>query len=573
MRLERVKIKNFRSIKSIDLEMPDSNILVLVGSNNAGKSNIIRAIDAVCGDSWFGPAKMEDHDYYRREKSTFLIRLTFDDGRYSQLSPQEQWPTTFTRHGDKLYKDKIKDIFPCTYLGADRTLDKHLAFYDGSLLGRIRKEFHRRASASIDASLREKFEELSRLFDKVPGFEQFKRDFSRFFDQMQADAPVTLDIDFKPFTPSNYFKNMHVVAEDPNQGSSGLDLAELGEGSRNTVLLALMRSYALHMRGSGESVQGVLAIEEPELFLHPQARRHLYSVLTEIAESGIQVILSTHSASFVDTERFDSIARVYKVPDEDHDAGTHTSIRTVSKRALVARCIETGVPHAKVTEDSISEFYSTTSNYRLNEGFFARYLLLVEGDTEELALPEYLARAGVDCDLLGVSVVGVSGKNQLPKYWRLFSSFGIPIGLVFDNDPASPGSNKNICACFKLDEADLLFFTGVFTTLSTRLAPDMPVVVLDGDFETAIERDALASGISQERLKAIEHAALDAIKPLKGQCKGQVARFVARKLLQEHPDYCPSFVRVLADRIRDTLGATRQHRAASPAIRLDDIPF
>jgi len=47
MKLVRVRIENFRSIRSEEFAFPESNMLVLVGANNAGKSNIIRAIDAV----------------------------------------------------------------------------------------------------------------------------------------------------------------------------------------------------------------------------------------------------------------------------------------------------------------------------------------------------------------------------------------------------------------------------------------------------------------------------------------------------------------------------------------------
>lgn len=48
MLLKKVSIKNFKSIKYIEFDFPESIILVLVSENNAGKSNIIRAIDVIC---------------------------------------------------------------------------------------------------------------------------------------------------------------------------------------------------------------------------------------------------------------------------------------------------------------------------------------------------------------------------------------------------------------------------------------------------------------------------------------------------------------------------------------------
>jgi predicted ATP-dependent endonuclease of OLD family len=78
-------------------------------------------------------------------------------------------------------------------------------------------------------------------------------------------------------------------------------------------------------------MNGILALEEPELFLHPQARRHLFSELRDIAESGMQVIISTHSDSFIDTEFFDEIGRVVKIDDEENDGKLHTELITCSK--------------------------------------------------------------------------------------------------------------------------------------------------------------------------------------------------------------------------------------------------
>lgn len=62
MKIKKIYIKNFRSIKELSLTFPEKGLLVLVGSNNAGKSNILRAIDALLGDSWFTTDKLEIYD-------------------------------------------------------------------------------------------------------------------------------------------------------------------------------------------------------------------------------------------------------------------------------------------------------------------------------------------------------------------------------------------------------------------------------------------------------------------------------------------------------------------------------
>jgi putative ATP-dependent endonuclease of OLD family len=292
MKLERVVIKNFRSIEHVEFTFPKSGFLVLVGANNAGKSNIIRAIDAMCGDQWFSRDKVENHDHYLRDRSRPIeIKLGFSDRSYAEWRSDgdRRYPTLYDSSGRSLFGGpQPKDAFPCIYLGADRTFDRHMAFWDWTLIGKIRKQFNLKAKP-VERELREKFDEVVKVFDKIHGFPQFKKDFARFFQEMQADTDAKLNIDFKPYTPSNYFKTMQIVAQDADIGDEKFDLEELGEGSRNMVLLALLRSYATNFRSATDDHGGIIALEEPELYMHPQARRHMSKVLREIAEAGMQV--------------------------------------------------------------------------------------------------------------------------------------------------------------------------------------------------------------------------------------------------------------------------------------------
>ena len=69
-----------------------------------------------------------------------------------------------------------------------------------------------------------------------------------------------------------------------------------------------------------------------------------------------------------------------------------------------------------------------------NELFFARHVILVEGDTEKLALPEYATRLSVDFNRAGCSVIEVGGKRSLKLFIDVIRSFGIALTVVFDQD-------------------------------------------------------------------------------------------------------------------------------------------
>lgn len=539
MKLSKIKIRNFKSIKELDFDFPESGILVLVGENNSGKSNIIRAIDLICGESWIGKEKLEDHDYYLRNKELEIeISLFFDNGRSVKFSPNEsKWGITYYSNWAQTMKmpfgSGVKDDFPSTYLGADRTLDKHLSFYDWTLIGRIRKAFHKNVSTKIKEELDSKFEELVEIFNTVPGFQNFKSDFSGFYKSLLPKFKTELGVDFQPFTPTNYFKTMQILGLDTESGDKPMDLSELGEGARNLILIALLKSFAKNFKNNDGILNGILALEEPELFLHPQARRHLYSELREIANSGMQVIISTHSDSFIDTEFFDQIGRVVKVDDEETEGKTTTNLITCSKEELIEHCVSTGVPTTKVTLESLTEYYKTTSNHKLNEGFFARYLILVEGETEELAVPELLLNLDIDCNPMGVSVIGVNGKNQIPKYWRLYSKFGIPIIVVFDNDNSQQknSSNKNIASCFGLDVDEIINDVNVIKSIESKSEPKTKILILEQDFETAFKKE-LDNQNHIGKYEQFEKEAKELVKPIGNQQKGVIARYIVRKANQ-----------------------------------------
>src|SRR5580692_7590157 len=77
MRISHLCIQNFRSIKTLDIDLPQ--ICALVGPNNAGKSNLMLAIHRVLGRDWLTVNSFEDDDVYGRDaEADVLIRLSFE---------------------------------------------------------------------------------------------------------------------------------------------------------------------------------------------------------------------------------------------------------------------------------------------------------------------------------------------------------------------------------------------------------------------------------------------------------------------------------------------------------------
>ena len=86
MKITRLYIKNYKSIKEIDIYLSDL-VNVFIGENSVGKSNIFAAIDWMLGPVFPSFNNFSKEDYYLGDTSLHVvIRVYFDDGHYLELT-------------------------------------------------------------------------------------------------------------------------------------------------------------------------------------------------------------------------------------------------------------------------------------------------------------------------------------------------------------------------------------------------------------------------------------------------------------------------------------------------------
>ncbi|MFP5318871.1 MAG: ATP-dependent nuclease [Acidimicrobiia bacterium] len=196
-------------------------------------------------------------------------------------------------------------------------------------------------------------------------------------------------------------------------------------------------------------VAGVLLlIEEPELYLRPQAQRYLYRLLHRFAAGGNQVVYSTHAPAFLNVARLEELAVVARDPHE----GT--------------------MVHQAATLPA-SDGFRAMSEFDAERGelFLADVAVLVEGRTEKLALPHVFRALGVDVDRAGISIVECGGKANLPIFVRLCQATAVPFVVVHDRD--APSGREPIPSERSLNE---LLRSLAGEERVTELAPDFEAV-------------------------------------------------------------------------------------------------
>jgi len=142
-----------------------------------------------------------------------------------------------------------------------------------------------------------------------------------------------------------------------------------------------------------------------------------------VVRDGTQVFYTTHSPSFLSAGHFNEIfiarktrtdgtvLRFAKAGDFVDDLRARKSIgTTVDKLLLQYR----------------NAYEHTGDTQKANEGFFARKIILVEGPTEALLIPYLLELHDLDLTQEGISIVRCGGKNELDRFYRLYTEFGIP---------------------------------------------------------------------------------------------------------------------------------------------------
>jgi len=444
MKITEVLIENYKSIKKIHLK-PMKGLNAFIGENSVGKSNIFDAINWLLGPVYPSFNSTRDEDRYLGDPDNKInIKITFDDQNYLEFA--EEW-TNYkgeTKCGLNLNGNYIKDQdrrkYCSAYLGTDRQILDYLPSNRWSLIGRILQQINDKFCKELDDQGKpksDKFkEELKRIRDDYlfsvkdeNGGEPMKR----FIEILQEESANQLNrkkedlsLDFNLYDPWNFYRTLQILVKESDIGLE-FQASNLGMGVQASISIAILKAYSEISIGSSTPI----FIDEPELFLHPQAQRNFYNILKTLAKNGTQVFYTTHSPDFLSAGRFYEIFIVRKILDRGTTifCGNLTKfILDLKKRKNIDTDANTLLTHYRNACDN------TGDSQKANEAFFAKKIILVEGSSESLLLPYFFKLSKYGYIKEGITIVRCGCKQEIDRFYRLYSEFGIPCYSIFDGD-------------------------------------------------------------------------------------------------------------------------------------------
>ena len=153
-------------------------------------------------------------------------------------------------------------------------------------------------------------------------------------------------------------------------------------------------------------------MEEPENSLAPHYLGRILCALEKLCEIGdAQAIVTTHSPSILKRVEPDKI-RHFRL-----DHARQTRVRAI-----------------KLPSESDEAYkYVRQAVIAYPEVYFARLVILGEGDSEEIVLPRLLRAAGLPGDDASIVVAPLGGRH-VNHFWRLLSDLGVPCLTLLDLD-------------------------------------------------------------------------------------------------------------------------------------------
>ncbi len=495
MKLCEIQIHNFRSVLDADMEAHD--YMLLVGANNAGKSTILNALRAFYDDvKWtaedFPKTGATDNE------SWVQLKFHLDDDEWAGLADEYKEGVAdqslsvrrYFKSDDKTRVQKDQsNIYGVTngqlntalfygaknvgtakvgqvlYVPALTTPAEQTKMSGPSPLRNMLTFLLKKVVSKSDA-----YKEITTAFEKLNvearKDDGFLSEISNPLNAAISSWSIKIDLSVNSVAPEDISKSLVKFAfVDSSLGDIGLDLERYGHGFQRSVIYELIRlapTFKDEKKADKKEFNpsfNLVLFEEPEAFLHPSQQESMAYHLRRLgAEEGQQVIITTHSPTFVGkaAEQIGQLVRVQRSNGatltfqpkgakikEVFDQGGEllaalqnfvADMNIPDNRKRNAKKMIANPPQGDIATQEEQFRFQLWLDGERSSLFFADKVLLVEGATERGLFNYLLANDWHDLSAQRICLVDVLGKYNFHRYMGLMEAYGIPHGVMLDDD-------------------------------------------------------------------------------------------------------------------------------------------
>lgn len=330
MRIKKISFKNFRLFENLEIEFPEENFIVLIGSNGSGKTTILDGI-AKCLEHFVGiltTVGENGHNIYSslseedirlgNQTTTIDVDLESFENVFSFQSSKNRnlAGTAYKIHDEKLLKEKRKKIesgeiktYPVLgYLDINRSanikkinrpniLSPLLSeVYDTITLDMSNFSFVNDwyvAASTEESFIRSNERKLDFELDSLKHIRQAFLKFTNHLDTHfeKVNVQIREGLPYQPESKSTFFFGI-------NKGDTVLNFNQLSSGEKSiiNIVFSIAQKLIKADRSSENPLdgKGLILIDEIDLHLHPSWQVKIVKAL-KTTFPNVQFIVTTHS--------------------------------------------------------------------------------------------------------------------------------------------------------------------------------------------------------------------------------------------------------------------------------------
>ncbi|CUH95693.1 hypothetical protein P22_1770 [Propionispora sp. 2/2-37] len=486
MQITKLKVSNFRSLGEEETIIPLKDMSILIGNNSTGKTTAMQALIKLFGvyakdrelvrADFHVPPGVEPEDITEAELYIEAViefaELQNTDGSGTGCIPQlfhqmvvngqgqapyvrirlsATWQRGNTPDGDidsKLefitvaegetitddnripVKPHQRSLIQAFYVPAMRDPRAQLKHDSGTILYRFFKAV--KWTSDLAETLKAKSEEVNGLFTSQPGVKTvenlIKAQWKEFHDDIKYSEAR---LGFSATELEKVLKRVEVYFQ-PTPEEKSYTIDQLGDGLRSlfyialvSALLKLEADYTSMTAESGIEIDcnsipvlTIMALEEPENHLAPHLLGRVIGLLKSVSsQPNAQVIISSHTPAVLKRVEPENILYFRML---------NPQMRTCVKTITLPPATSEAFKYIKEAVKAYPELY------------FAKLVILGEGDSEELILAKTLEAMNTPIDRSFISIVPLGGRH-VNHFWRLLSQLDIPYVTILDLDRERDG--------------------------------------------------------------------------------------------------------------------------------------